>query len=341
MSESRVLREEFEKHEMPDLWSDVQERRLLPELRQDRPGLSGALRRHPWRSGLAVAGLAAAVAIALPLVLPGGPGGADPAAAAMLRQVARRAAAQPPQPAPAPGQYVYTKSESSQTYLYVAGSGLRSFSFTQPLTRESWTGPDGWGRILETGGPISFPSPQDRQAWVAAGSPDLDEASGDEIFRPEESDYRDYSQLPTDPTELRAMIEDREVESGPPGEGGTFTIIGDLLRETYTSPAVRGALYEVAADLPGVEWVGKTVDGAGRAGVAVAYTHDGIRTELIFDPNTAELLGETEILTEDSRVDVEGAYPGTIYGGWGRAGTIAYQATYLASRVTGSLRERP
>jgi hypothetical protein len=113
------------------------------------------------------------------------------------------------------------------------------------------------------------------------------------------------------------------------------------LRETSGQPAVRGALYEVAADLPRVEYVGKIKDASGRPGIAVAYTHDGIRQEFIFDPQTAELLGEDYVLVEDSSVDVESGGPGSIYGLAGPAGTLAYTATYLASGITDSANERP
>ena len=342
MDEFRDVLEKFERREMPDLWPEVQHRRLLPEPRHRRPSRLPIViaRRHPWRLALAAAAAAGAVAVGLPLVLLGGSGGADPAAAGMLRQVARRAAAQPPQSAPGPGQYLYTKTQSMQTYLYVVGDGLQNFSFTQPLTQETWIGPDSSGRILETGGPISFLTPQDQAAWVAAGSPRLNQTD-DQIFGPGELLYQDYSNLPTDPLELLSLIEQRKVLGGPAGDWETFDIVGDLLRETYTSPAVRGALYEVAADLPGVEFVGRTQDASGRPGVAVAYTHEGVRTEMIFDPKTAELLGETSILTEDSDVNVESGGPGAIYGLVGKAGTIAYEGTYLVSGVADSINARP
>jgi len=73
-----------------------------------------------------------------------------------------------------------------------------------------------------------------------------------------------------------------------------FTLIGDSLRERAATPAQRAALYQVAARLPGIELVGSTKDGAGRSGVAVALTAHGIHFTLIFDPDTAALLGEEQ-----------------------------------------------
>jgi len=51
---------------------------------------------------------------------------------------------------------------------------------------------------------------------------------------------------------------------GPPGDWETFAIIGDLLRETHAPPALRAALYEVAANLSGVEYIGEVKDAVGR-----------------------------------------------------------------------------
>jgi RNA polymerase sigma-70 factor (ECF subfamily) len=253
--------------------------------------------RRRWIVLSGVAAGVVALAIALPTILPGGsPGGAGSAEAArVLRRIAVVAADQPAQPGPAVGQYVYTKSRDAQTSLYVPGNGQANFSFTLPATRETWIGPDGSGRIVASSGEVRFPSAQDRAAWVAAGSPDLGgEAAGDERFGPGEMRFLDLSSLPTDPEELQALIEEREIVGGPPGDWETFALVGDLLRETYAPPSLRAALYEVAANLPGVEYLGRVKDAAGRTGLAVASTHDGIRREMIFDPETAQLLGERE-----------------------------------------------
>lgn len=152
--------------------------------------------------------------------------------------------------------------------------------------------------------------------------------------------YLDTSTLPADPQALRDLIEEREIVGAPDGDWETFSIVGDLLRETSVPPAVRGALSEVAADLPGVELVGAIEDGAGRPGVAVAYTHEGVRMEMTIDPRTAELLGENFVQVEESTVDAESGGGGAIYPS-GKEGTIFFTATYLASGVTDSTNEVP
>jgi hypothetical protein len=305
-------------------------------------------RRPRRRTVIAIVAAGIAIAIAIPIAIPGGvTGGADPAAAAVLHRVALRAAKQPPEPTPGPGRFLYTRSESASTFLYVVGDG-RTLFFHQPLIRASWIGLDGSGRILNTAGSVTFPTKEDRATWIAAGSPDLcaDVCQGgtdSELFGPGELIYANYTDLPTDPEELLELIESRELIGGPRGDWETFAIIGDLLRETSLQPKERAALYQVAAELPGVELVGRVVDGAGRPGVAVAYTRTNTdapsRHELIFDPTTAELLGENEVLTEDSTVDVESGGPGAIYGGVGPAGTRTFATTYLVSGVVGSTTE--
>ena len=328
----------FEERLLPMLVEALEERRQLPVGRPARPKSA----RRRWALAIGVVAGAAALALVAPTLLPGGPTGANPAAASMLRQVARRAAAQPAEPALGPGQCLYTRTQSVQTSTYVVGNGGQNFQFIQPLTRELWVATDGSGRTLEKSGLVTFPTPDDEAAWIAAGSPDLSEGQvTDDTYGPGELLYQDYSDLPTDPGELKTVIEERVIVGGPDGDWETFSIVGDLLRETYTQPAVRGALYEVAADLPGVELVGRVEDAAGRPGVAVAYTHEGIRQEFIFDPQTAVLLGERYVLVDASTVDVESGGPGAIYGLVGPAGTVGYEATYFDPGIVDSLSERP
>jgi hypothetical protein len=225
--------------------------------------------------------------------------------------------------------------------VYITGNGpATNFVFVQPLTREAWIGVDGSFRLYETTGAVTFPSAADQAAWISAGSPDLGGGDVNDETEPAGGWYLDTSELPADSQALRDLIEQREIVGGPDGDWETFAIVGDLLRETSVPPAVRGALYEVAADLPGVELVGRVEDGAGRPGIAVAYTHDGVRQEYIFDPKTAELLGENEVRVEDSTIDMENAGPGAIYPS-GDAGTVYFTATYLASGITDSTDERP
>jgi len=61
--------------------------------------------------------------------------------------------------------------------------------------------------------------------------------------------------------------------------------------DALLSPALRSALYQVLATVPGVERVPGQVDLAGRPGVAIARTGDGKRTEIVIDPGSSRMLG--------------------------------------------------
>jgi hypothetical protein len=290
------------------------------------------------RIALAAGAIAIALAVAF-APLPGEDGGTESAAARALRAAATVAGDRPVPAGPRAGEFVYTKSRD--TYLETFSSVHRDtpdWTLLVPHVREAWIGPEG-GRVLSTRGEPEFFSKQDRAAWKEDGSPDLDEF-GRQVqmlrvghttsFRLGERSFRDLSALPTDPDALLSAIEERDIVNGPPGDAETFVLIGELLRENYAPPSVRAALYEVAAQLPGVELVGTVEDAAGREGVAVGYTDRGERQELIFDPNTSALLGERTVVTDPEDAGLHAA-PGAIVG----------KAAYLESEIVSSTSERP
>lgn len=112
--------------------------------------------------------------------------------------------------------------------------------------------------------------------------------------------YRYLESLPTDPGALLKKIYDETKGAGPGPDQEAFVTIGDLLREQLAPPKVSAALYKAAAKIPGVTVVGDAVDAAGRHGIAVARTHEGERTEWIFDKQTLEFLGERSVMVEDT-----------------------------------------
>ncbi|MFL5914861.1 MAG: CU044_5270 family protein [Gaiellaceae bacterium] len=296
---------------------------LVSQIQTEHQRQQWPLRRR-WPLSLGAAAAVAAMAIAVTAVLPAGDkGGPSPAAAAVLLHAARAAASRPVAAPPAPGQFVYTKSEGVVENTSVPNGG-QAFNFLKRVTREAWIGPDGSGRIHQVEGSPRFVTSADRAAWVAAGKPDLNDGSGDmnTTFGPGGLHYLDLSKLPTDPAQLKQLIEKRTIEGGPPGDGETFTIIGDLLRETYAPPAVRSALYTIAAELPGIQLIGATHDQLGRPGTAVAYVSHGLSHELIFDPQTSALIGEQTVLADPSQAN----YPFP-------AGTVLDWTSYLRSGV--------
>ena len=96
--------------------------------------------------------------------------------------------------------------------------------------------------------------------------------------------------LPTDPAKLEPVLRSDIKGAGPNPTAELYTIVGDLLRESPAPPALRKALYEVAANIPGVKVVGHYKDALGRTGTAVE--RDG--ETLVIDPNNGQLLADIQ-----------------------------------------------
>jgi hypothetical protein len=313
------------------------------------PRMASPWWRRPRLQLVAVGVAVAALLIALPIGIFGGSGKVQPAVAQVLRDAAAVAAAQKPV-APGPGQFLFTRSESAYLYSVAYSPHCR----THPCDREHpWEATDEWsvlvpsereawisfgsrnGRVQKMSGKPRFVSADQRAGWVAAGSPPLPRSGEVEDGTLSGASILDASELPTDPATLRRLIEAREIQGigGPPGEAETFTLIGDMLRESYLPAAVRSAIFQLTAELPRVELLGEVNDPVGRTGTGIAYTdrRRGTRHELVFDPATSALLGEQESIVRPGAFGFK-APPGT---------TIGY-AAYLESKVVDSVgREAP
>jgi hypothetical protein len=337
--------------EFPEARLEQRKQQLLSriEAEQRRPMRQPLHRRRLPMAAIAVAAAAAVAIVAVTALLPGNgdslssagryihglprvskaqPGGRELAALVLLR-AARTAANQAPA-TPGPGQFVYTKSESVYEIVAAAPDGPAGIAF-QPSTREIWIAPDGSARIKDVEGHLLFARRADAAYFYHAYRNQMDLLDGHtsddhEASGPGVGAYIDLSKLPTDPAALKQRIENRTIPGvgGPPGDAETFTIIGDLLRDTSGPPAVRSALYTIASQLPGVQLIGPTHDQLGRPGIGVAYVSKGLRDELIFDPQTSALLGEQQSVVETSRWNP--FPPGSVIG-W---------AAYLASGIVDS-----
>ena len=168
------------------------------------------------------------------LVGVGNHGGADAAAARVLRKAATVARAQPAEKPLQRGHFRYTKS------LVAYMSGGKGWNALSPGVREIWLAANGAGRLHERWGKPTFPSAADRAGWIAAGRPQVNprEDSGNLPPSPR-------VKLPTDPDALYAKLHDRAVGSGNGTGPEMFTLVGDALRESDASPALRASLYEV------------------------------------------------------------------------------------------------
>jgi hypothetical protein len=96
--------------------------------------------------------------------------------------------------------------------------------------------------------------------------------------------------LPTDPAKLEPVLRSDIKGAGPNPTSELYTVVGDLLRESPAPPALREALYEVAASIPGVKLIGHYKDALGRTGTAVE--RDG--ETLVIDPNNGQLLADIQ-----------------------------------------------
>ena len=230
---------------------------------------------------------------------------------------------QTPPTALAAGQFRYTKSIQA----YLSGGKSRDgkpWEALGPRVREIWLGPTG-GLLHEVNAKPEFLSAADRRNWIAAGRPEINPGEDTEKLSPPPP-----LDLPTDPDALYAKLQTSSVGNANGTEGEMFTLVGDALRETDASPALRAALYQVAARIPGVELVGPARDRIGRRGVAVAYANskDHERHQLIFDPKTSALLEEDYVELDHN---FYGYPPGTVTG----------YATYVSTGIVDRLGKRP
>jgi hypothetical protein len=265
--------------------------------------------RRPW---LVAAPLLAAVAIAVVVALTSGVQegrlSAPPATAAEALERAARAAEARPEAFPRPRQFFYVKSQS--TYLAcrmpAAEDDDRGFCGLTTQTREAWTSLLRDGRETTQVSKTSWPSERERQKWIAAGRPPLDQGrdgtmglhhNGHYFLGNEKLSYRQMRDFDLSGDALYRRLTDRYIK----GQGGSlhaevFTWIGDALREQPAPPRLRAALYRALKHVPGLTYDRATTDRLGRPAVAVSRVDAtrGVRSELLFDPDTSMLLAERD-----------------------------------------------
>ena len=230
-------------------------------------------------------------------------------------------------PVPGPGEYLYTETDSATLVaLYSAGNltppdvtpstmvGQNASSAPNPNApdagatyrvwdethAQSWVDANDNGQARVTFA-ASFFSPQDKSLWQAAGSPPVDVAAGaPSTASLSASGFPDVAGLPTDP---QALL--RTLESGaygaPDDSSAAFSAVGELLQDPKdTSPALRSALYQAAALIPDTAALGTIADHAGQQGQGIGLTKDGVRSELIVDPSSGQLLGTEDVALDPS-----------------------------------------
>ncbi|HVW48558.1 MAG TPA: CU044_5270 family protein [Solirubrobacterales bacterium] len=154
--------------------------------------------------------------------------------------------------------------------------------------------------------------------------------------------YPDASRLPTRPEALRRAIEHNRdprfgytatEKGGPLGDEETIYALWGLLSNPSATPALRAATFNALAELPGIELRTGAKDLAGREGDAIRYFEksSGEAIEDIFDPATAEVLGDRWILIEPGKSPATVGLP---------QGLVIRANAYLGGKVVDSTRER-
>ncbi|MGW3487033.1 CU044_5270 family protein [Streptomyces sp. NPDC001054] len=200
-----------------------------------------------------------------------------------ILQRASAAAEQAPAPAPRPGQYIYIESVTANTYVRTRDDKSEVVS-DKLHRRQVWESPDGHkGWLIEPGNPkggITLDTDVDRDAA-----------------------YDALVTLPKDPDALlRRIYKMSEGQDNGPDQAA-FSMIGDLISESYPPAGLEAALYQAAAKIPGVVTVDDAVDAAGRHGIAVARLDEvtGARDEWIFDRKTLTFLGERSVQVKEPK----------------------------------------
>jgi len=200
---------------------------------------------------------------------------------------------------PAATQMLLAAASTALTAPKVAVRGDQ-FVFVESLVARA-------GTSVEGGKATTTVVPARRQVWLSASG----ERPG--LLRERPASGGAWDSTPLDgpnatpayradvPTDVDAALKFLYANShgGNPADQQAFITVGDLIRESYLKAESLSAVFAATAKIPGVTLVDDVSDAAGRRGVAVSRTHDGIRHELIFDKTTSAFLGERQIVVKD------------------------------------------
>ena len=273
-------------------FKDDLERALLDHARTlSRPAVPAPARSpRPRRGAVSVMALVAVALLVTLLMNPDGghPGGPSVADAAQVLRGAGDAALTGGPRALGPRQYWYTRVR------FVPRQGAAV------AVDERWQARDGSGRDI---GPY------------AGGGDERVRASAHPFrFGTRSLSYRQLAALPTDPAGLSRVLERTArrqlragLAAGTPllrGPAARTYAVFTVLRSAYESPAppaLRAALFDVMATLPGLTLEGEGIDHAGRHGTAISTVLGDVRFRVLIDAGTGDLLETQRILVRPSR----------------------------------------
>ncbi|MDL4821198.1 CU044_5270 family protein [Actinomadura opuntiae] len=291
----------------------AEEDRLLAAMLAPEPAAPRPRRRTRLRLAAVTAGVAAASVTAGLVVAD--PGGSPhrvpsvrtmPAAHVELLQHAADAASRTPELHPRPGQFLVYRSLTMDPVESNSGHGRTRYLARTERTIWLPVNDDATHGVLQTDPlpPEPFPGetlpPEARNEARRTGP----EKAADFDHRAEwlRTDYAYLSRLPADPAGMYRHLYSH-LGTGPSADGQAWQNVGSMLTEAYLPAAQRKALFRAAAAIPGVRTVGRAVDAAGRAGIAVSLDvpGSGQRDEYIFAPKTYLYLGRRTVVTNASR----------------------------------------
>lgn len=265
-------------------------------------------RRIGGLSALAAFGIAVALVASNVAGLGGWRGGADSAAAAVLERAATVASSFQDAKIGA-GQYLLVKSKNVHvTDGQEKGGPVISHTISESSDLYVPSNRDGqwlWQRnpirvvnVLTPGGeamvarshPTSGPSTK----------PTLLAAAGGAFFgHSADSQWGDFDSMPRDAYRLLNHIYLTTFGAGSSPDGEALVFIADTLRQGTVPADLRAALLRAAAMIPGVTITNNQATLDGTTGTAIGRLEgvNGLRSEIIIDPETGTLIGERAVAT--------------------------------------------
>lgn len=243
---------------------------------------SRRMRRPRW---IIAAAVACAGAVAAFVLLPGGVSNPVDARAAEALLAAGRAAAAGVD-APLTGKArIYSRQWSRSLTVDYPDADISKPSnphWELPTIREDWIAHDGAVLYRQTPARDWRRQARDEEQGAISAA----ELQGGSVNAPT---YDFARTLPTDPVALEARIRHDVHGAGENDDVEVFVTVRDMLLMPVSPPALRAALFQVAAHVPKMEYLGTIKDARGRTGVAVGLSHGDdahsySRDVLIFDP---------------------------------------------------------
>jgi len=320
-------------------------------------------------AALAVAGGVAAALLAVPA---DGPSPQEepvrlPAGSEILTRAAHRAGSEP-ELRPKPGQYLYFEEKGEQDHfsrgwrmaedgtkkdLHIVRRGESSHSeFWYPVGGRS----PGMMRSSSEGYQVRWPGeiePEKTEGygWICASYRNVSEAGRSDMKVVPDCKAGDDRYRRDLPTDVSAMLEwlygDRRKQEWTPPDVAAFGRLVEAVRGSYVPPKSRAALFAAASRIPGTTVTRDVTDLVGRKGVAVGMTWNSVRSELIFDAATFELLGEREVMDYDesswplARSGTPPRSPDPELAGYMKPGHVMAQSVTLRVALVDDLGRRP